>query len=210
MVQVEPQGDTRLKFETLAKRLAVKTQTPNLEDVLLGRLEPVMLPSTCMVWTGTRSHDGGKSRIRRNSVRGQRVYPQVTYDKSYAIIKYQRRQVHVQRLIYQILEKPDYEFSLYQQCPTLLCVNPRHWIVERKYSFAQVPVVVTKAEIDESLIPAFDGSWTVDDVAEIIEIALEEISPKSFEALMSFPDLADAPHEMVRSVLIGKNLEHLT
>jgi hypothetical protein len=41
-----------MKLETLAKRLAAKTNTPELEKVVLGQADITTLSMECMLWTG--------------------------------------------------------------------------------------------------------------------------------------------------------------
>lgn len=191
-----------MKLETLAKRLADKTNTPELEHVILGDFDMSALPIHCMIWTGAK---GGATprkapRVSRNSRDGLRV--EQVEDRPYGIITWQGDRVSVHRLIFQLIQKPDYEFRMWCDCQSPLCVNPLHFTVE--------PVVQKTTEPDDTIYIGMDEEISDEEVEELVEITLTEGDPRHWGDVITYPLLEGIPPEAIRRALQKLNREHLT
>lgn len=192
-----------MKLETLAKRLAEKTDTPVLEDVILGHREISELPSTCMVWTGAKTRKE-RSDWQLELIRGGTGYlsAQMVQRNPYAKIKYQGVSHLVSRLMIKLLIDPPYQFRMRQTCSTPLCVNPLHW---------ELNPVEKKKVIEVPEAPEIETGWTLESTVEMLELILEDVPPpSSWEEVINHIDMEGAPEHLVRTGLIQINKEHLT
>lgn len=199
-----------MKLATLAKRLAEKSNTPILEQVILGKAELSALPAECMVWTGSKQGQN-KPRVMKIRDRQNQVYPYMHMDKPQPIIRYQGRKHTVSRLVFLLVVKPDFEFQLRQQCPTPLCVNPAHFEV-KELDPNRRPRPKKQEDIPEFVyVPPESDGWGDDEVLSAIETYLDQgEAPRCWEDLVKHPLLHGIPHDMLREQLIKLNKEHLT
>ena len=195
-----------MKLETLAKRLAAKTNTPELEKVVLGQADITTLPMDCMLWTGAAQgvSSGLRTTVRRDRQSGMEL-TQVR-DRPYGIIRWQGKTISVHRLIFQLVMKPDYEFRMWSNCGVPLCCNPLHYQVER--------VEREILEPDQTIIigPEDTDTWTEEEVEEILEGMLDGYDLTNWGDVINNPMIAgeDIPHGLFRQVLCNMNKEHLT
>lgn len=190
-----------MKLSTLARRLAEKTGTPILEKVVLGE-EPIeALPSDCMPWEGAVDGIRDPRLALRRTYSGE-VYSEKRLDRPSPVIKFQGKKLRVVRLIFQLIQKPDYEYRLIRTCEDHpRCVNPLHYSVQRIGTPEQGP------EVEE---PTISSDWLQIDVDELLEFLFLEASPTSLEEVMAHPFMEEGPPiEMVRDGLINMNKEHL-
>ena len=193
-----------MRIETLAKRLAQKTNTPVLEDVVLGKRPVQDLPMDHMMWTGAMDgkFDGYKVRKALDR-RGEGYYLNMVRSYPIPIIRWQGAKIAVHRLIFQLINKPDYEFRMKNTCCVLGCVNPLHWTAE----------AITRNEPEPDAVPDFmmasDDAWTDEEVEEMLEILFTEQSPANWGDVMTAPLMEGAPEDKVQRVLAKLNRRHL-
>jgi hypothetical protein len=191
-----------MKLEILIKRLALKTNTPELEKVLLGQADIRTLPMECMLWTGAKL--GGHTRQRTSkSARDGLTIDIIQDEKAYGVVRWQTKTISVQRLIFLLAMKPDFEFRMWSNCEVPLCVNPLHYDVKSLEIEPPPPDPTIFMGIDED-------AWTEEEVEEVLDALLASSEPKSWKDIMAFPDLADAPEDLLRKVLRRLNKGHLT
>lgn len=199
-----------MKLATLAKRLAEKSNTPILEQVILGQAELSALPSECMVWTGS-SQGNNTLRVMKARDRHKAAFPHVRMDMPRPVIRYQGKKQSVPRLVFLFAVNPDFEFHLQQQCPTPLCINPAHFEVKELDANRQ-PRKKKQVDIPEFVyVPPEDDEWTDEEVLSSLETYLDqEEAPRGWSDLVKHPLLHGIPHDMLREQLIKLNKEHLT
>lgn len=188
-----------MKTETLFKRLAEKTATPLLEQVLTREASPLQLPATCMVWRGAMTSTGQGIRAVKRRDADNLPYTRIVQTYPYAKINWQGQTHLVHRLILELLHEPDIPFRAQATCDTPGCVNPLHWKL----------VTILEDEDDDELEPIMTDDWTLEDVEELVEIMLTEQAPASWEDVSQSPILEGAPHEMIVEVLEKLNRRHL-
>lgn len=184
-----------MKLETLARRLAEKTNTPELEDVILGQSNIDTLPMTCMEWTGAAFGVSPRKDFRksRSSARGWQV--DLVKDKPYGVMQWQGKVIAVRRLIFQLINKPDFPFRMWNTCGSTLCVNPFH------YSITSVEPA------EETIVEIEDGdAFPYEEALEIVEAVL---TGHDLENFRENPMLEDIPEDLLREVLTDLNKEHL-
>lgn len=191
-----------MKIETLFRRLAEKTNTPQLEQILKGKAPLTDLPDHCMVWTGPKIIRDKPRFQRRMTTRGWNEWI-VPAQPPTAKIVWQGKMMQVQRLLIQLLMKPDYEYRARHVCHTELCVNPLHYGIEPLYLQPPRPV----ADIPEC--PEISSEWTREEVDEMVEILLTEENPLCWNDIINTTHLEGAPEDLVREVLKEKRKEHL-
>jgi hypothetical protein len=194
-----------MKLSTLIKRLAEKTDTPILEQVLLGEKGIEELPQTCILWTGSC---GNKGRTRVKLKRDSMNRTQMVTEKEYQDVRvmFQGQRIRVPRLIFQLMFKPNYEYRLYRVCGGEdTCVNPLHWKMKR------VEKEDTSLPPEPEIEPVMMGlEWTQEEVDEILELIFDQSVPRSFEELMQHDFLEDSPpEEMIRIGLQKMNKDYL-
>lgn len=193
-----------MKLNTLAKRLAEKTATPILEQVILGEAPITALPSECMIWSGRRTIP---SRKRVNQLRRSPegfLYPVNRVLIPYGVVKYQTKTWLVHRLITNLVQNIEGDFLMECLCERELCVNPLHWHAK--------PVKSKDPETDEITDlqpPEFSDDWTVAEVNEVLETYLDRYTPRDWRDIEAAPMLMDVPRTMLREALIRFNKEHL-
>lgn len=194
-----------MRFELLAKRLAEKTNTPILEQVLLGEGDLKDLPAECMTWTGATNHKIPKPRVRMLRGSNNVGYPYVTTNRPTPIIKWQGKRIGVHRLIFQLITKPDYEFTLRNICENPLCVNPFHWQV--------YPTEPKEEPEGEDLMPDFEiaSDWTVEEIEEMLEVLLSDPNIRSWDDILQTPMMTEdgAPEDLVVEALQRLQRHHL-
>lgn len=195
-----------MKLETLAKRLAAKTNTPILEKVVLGQAPISDLPSECMIWTGAALY--AKKRAKPRTLRSPRDglrMDMIEDERPVGIIRHGKTEkgnpktISVHRLIFTLAMNPQFEFRMWNDCGQPCCVNPMHFEVQE-----------TTSTVPEPPAPEVNTDWTEDDLEELLEFILAEQDPRSWEDIIGNPDLEGAPEFMVRDVLKRMNKEHLT
>lgn len=181
-----------MRIEILAKRLAQKTNTPALEDFILGRRSLAELPNDCMVWTGKATSSGVYIKQDRDCKNIPVKYR--TMRRPLGQIQVEGRTEYTHRLVFKLLTKPTTEFQMRNICGKSLCCNPKHWDVS-----TDTPQIV----ID-------DSPWTLEEAEEAVEMFLTRYEPKSWDDVVVNPLLQDIPHDMLREILIKNHKEHLT
>lgn len=189
-----------MKLETLAKRLADKTNTPILEQVILGQAELTALPMECMLWTGAKLGTGPRMRTNRHTQRGLLVERVV--ERPYGVISWQGKRTSVARLIFQLIQKPDYDFRMWNECDTPLCVNPFHYRIEK--------VEVEPPPPEETFVIGDDEDLPEEELEELVEIMLTDYDPTCWDDVTKAEILEGIPLEPVRALLRRMNKEHLT
>jgi hypothetical protein len=193
-----------MRLETLAKRLADKTNTPILEQIILDEALITDLPETCMIWTGTANHNSKETRFRRVRAADGSVWLTAALDEPQGLIQFEGKRQMVNRLIMSLVAKPDFEFRMTKECQSPLCVNPIHWSIrETLPKKALPPEEDTEMGINQ-------GAWTFKEAEELIEILLTEQSPKCFEDVVNATLMEECPHDLAREVLLKLNKGHLT
>lgn len=181
-----------MKLETLAKRLAEKTNCPDLEQVILGKAE---LSNECLIWSGRVTNPTSPTGFRWDH--GEMRYGR---NNPYPMINFQGRPIGVHRLLFLLIIKPNFEFRMQRTCTgSPNCVNPMHFDILAASQSASEPE------------PEFTvGSWTKEEVLQMLEILLTEQEPKSWEDVNTSPLMDSAPHEMIRMALISLGKGYLT
>ena len=181
-----------MKLERIAARIAQKTNTPALEDFLLGRRPVSALPQDCMLWTGKKTLSGFSTTLDRDCLNLPVRYR--TIRRSMGQIQVDGVTEYVHRLVFKILTKPDFEFHMRNICGNSLCANPKHWDVT-----STIPSVV------------FDNSeWTLEEAQETVEAMLARYRITSWSDVSDNPLMQDIPDRLIRQALINLNKEHLT
>jgi hypothetical protein len=191
-----------MRFETLVARLAEKTNTPILTQVLQGEKSIQDLPLECMLWTGTVEGSLDKNRVRKFRDYNNISYARVSRDRPRPVIRWQKKKISVVRLLFQLVTKPDYEYRMLPLCGSPTCVNLRHWSASKIKSHQEFP----------EEIPEFETSsgWTIEEVEEQVENLLSWVTPASWEEIHHLLIQEDgAPEEMVKEVLEKLNRGHL-
>ncbi|MDF0603574.1 hypothetical protein P1J78_22855 [Psychromarinibacter sp. C21-152] len=195
-----------MRIETLARRLAQKTNEPLIEKLVLGEIEVTDLPMEHIIWTGNA--DGGTNTHRSKMERdyGNLPYKTVVRDKKRPVIKWQGKRIGVARLLFQIATKPNFEFRLKSLCGEDMCVNPLHRTVEQiNGQFAPPP-----PEEAPDIGNRGDDDWTFEEGVEIAEMMLTENTPTCWDEVVALPITEGMPEDLLREVLIHLNKEHLT
>ena len=193
-----------MKLETLAKRLAEKTGTPVLEQVILGQ-EPVeRLPDDHMIWTGAANGRSFGHRLIKRRDANNVAFPDMILDMPYGVVNWQGKRISVHRLIFQLIVKPDYEFRMTTACGVSCCVHPLHWEVSK----------VEPAHKETDAVPDFefsgDDDWTSEEVEELVEIVLGEQSPETWDDVLLSPLMEGVPEDLLRACLLDLGKGHLT
>ncbi len=199
-----------MKVETVAKRLAEKTETPILEHVILGKVCLEALPAQCMIWKGAtrvpkdRPYPTKRRYFQaRTGIREEYWYIQ----KPVPIIQFQKERHAVHRLIFQLIVKPTYEFVLRRVCGNSLCVNPTHYSVDR----IEPSAPPLNPEPVEGGPAACDDDWTLQEASEMVEIYLAHgHQPRSFEEASVHNLLVDVPNDLLRQAFLLAGKKHLT
>lgn len=181
-----------MRIELLAKRLAEKTNTPQIADFVLGRKSVTELPNDCMIWTGKKTLAGLTIKPDRDTKNIPILYR--TSRRPMGQMQVDGRTEYVHRLVFKLLAKPDYEFHMRNICGNSLCVNPKHWDVS-----SPRPDVVFES-----------NEWTQDEVEETVDAMLSRYEITSWQDVIDNPLMQDIPHDQIREVLVKINKEHLT
>ena len=182
-----------MRIELLAKRLAEKTNTPVLEEFLLGRKSVNELPNECMIWTGKKTVAGLTIKPQRDSRNIPVAYRAIRKPLGQMMVSGKIEYTH--RLVYKLLVKPDYEFQMRNICGNTLCCNPKHWDVS-----SNTPE------------PVFDlnfNQWEPEEVEEAVEAMLSRYDVLNWNDVIENPLMQDIPHPMIRDCLIKLRKEHL-
>lgn len=189
-----------MKIATLISRLAEKTNTPELIPVLQGDELLSFLPTECMLWTGAvlpADRPFGKKVRDRQNIPDQFKY----IERKYGVIRWQGKMVSVQRLIFLLSMKPDFEFRMVNDCHISSCVNPLHFTIQE--------LSKDEPEPDETITIGEEEPWDPQDVEDLVEILLGEQEPKNWEDVIANPLMEDIPHHMIRDELRNQKKEHL-
>ncbi len=194
--------EKRMKKETLAKRIAEKSGEPVLEKVILGNATVQEIPERCMPWQGkvTGSKHG---RVRKRRDYDFLLYQIGTFDHLRPVIRFQKKEHGVHRLLVEGLMETDYPLRLIKTCGTERCVNPLHFVPKeiRSNGFTALP--------DEVDVIQSDEDWAIEEVEEVVEIALTENYPGNWQELMTLPILEGVPPKLAENVLTKLNRLHL-
>lgn len=180
-----------MKLEILARRIAEKTSTPELEPAILERRLDLLTHDKCMVWAGRKSRAGVYPQMVRM---GAEMRPEILAVQCFphGTIQVAGKQVYVHRWVFAHLLQPGELFRLRNHCGNTLCVNPHHW----------------KNGIQQELlspIPETTDDWSLEEAQELVEIYLttnETLDPEH-------PLLIDIPGPLLEEVLINLNKKHL-
>ena len=194
-----------MRLEILAKRLAEKAGCPELEDIVLGNRPVEDMPSTCLPWKGShRKHQPRYRRPRRRATGF--VDAEFVVEPPSALIQHEGKRLQVHRLIFQLIAKPDYQFRMYQECNTPLCVNPMHWTVKKLDDPTKPP-----PPPEEPLEPPVENEdWTLAEAIEVLEIFFMTSDPRSWADIEAAEMLQDVPPMLLKEALRDMNKEHLT
>jgi hypothetical protein len=193
-----------MRLEILAKRLADKTNTPILEQIILDEAPITDLPETCMIWTGTANHNSKETRFRKIRDTTGGTWIGAAADFPQGLIQFDGKRHTVNRLIMSLVLKPSFEFRMTKECQSPLCVNPIHWSIR-----GTLPKKALPPEEDTEM-GINQGAWTLKEAEELIEILLTEQSPKCFEDVVNATLMEECPHDLAREVLLKLNKGHLT
>lgn len=178
-----------MKLETLARRIAQKTDTPELEKLLL---EGGDIPTKCMPWTGaTIRPAGGDFRLKMGRDYNNVAVPAMVMDRPYGKIRWQGKIMMVHRLVFQLIIKPDFEYYMRDQCGNSLCVNPMHWEI---IPLSSNPPAPPPPEVIEE-------TWTEQEVEEMLDYLLFKNEVKSWDDIISHEAMEGAPPEMLEAQL---------
>jgi len=200
-----------MKLEILAKRLSQKTDTPILEAAVLGRAEKSELPEDCIIWQGAHT---GKPGPRLRMKRGYDNLPWITSvrDRPRAVINFKGKRHTVQRLLFDLLIAPDFPYKLENTCGEPLCVNPVHYVAKAvhngnmRHSEPKGPNVPSN---DLGPVYVNEEPWTIDEISELVEIALTEHSITCWQSLIELELLTGAPHDLIDKYLRSIGKHHL-
>lgn len=185
-----------MKFETLAKRLAEKTGTPELEKIILGEGALSDLPTTCMIWTGACDNEFTGYRLRTTYVaKGIIKKQEAVKSCPVPILRWQKKKRLVRRLIFQLLTKADYEYRLVSQCKNHKCVNPLHLEIQNPPS-------------NPDDIP-YTTEWDFKAMEELVEMLLTEQTPRNWQDVINAPLMDGVPLDLLEDVLRKLNRRHL-
>lgn len=172
-----------MKFETLAKRVALKVGFPPLEKALLKGDASLIPHETCLHWTGASTREGHFLQMERDANMRPSLCP--VYRKSFPRIRFEKVETYVHRLVYEKTEGLLPGGRLKNLCGDTLCINPHHW--GPSYPKNEIE------ELEEA--PEYSTDWTVEDAvialrilppddpefedmpAEIMQLALKELNP---------------------------------
>lgn len=187
-----------MKLETLAKRIATKTDCPELGHYLLTGELPEFVG--CILWTGSVYPKVAQLQFNRHWD-GTR-YP--VWRQPSPKIGFKGKHHRVSRLMYELVNEPDpgFPFRIFNICENPLCLNPRHWEIRLRGG----EVLETPSDEPD---PVIDPGWTVQDVEEMLEMTLET-NPKNWDEIMDNEMMEGAPPDLVKEFLIRFNKEHLT
>ena len=106
-----------MKIETLAKRIAKKSDTTALEKIVLGQGSVQDLPDRCIIWKGAvNGKTGHRPRMRRGY--DHLPYLGIAYDRPRPIINFQNKTYHRPRLLFEKLHNKPFPFRFHQLCAT--------------------------------------------------------------------------------------------
>lgn len=179
-----------MKLEHYARRLAQKTGTPVLEDIILGKRPFTDLPHTCMPWTGRKTANGLQMRVKQERDYNRRAYRAIIPDKPYGVIVVEGRRLSVHRYIFMLLIKPKYDFTLQNECGNTLCCNIVHWTTRGEPGPAS-------GEVPEGFYYDPDEPWKQCEVNDLLDQALGKYTFTSWHELIETPLLEDCPHDML-------------
>ncbi|KPD10281.1 hypothetical protein [Phaeobacter sp. 11ANDIMAR09] len=200
-----------MKLETLAKRISQKTNTPILEAIVLGTAQKDELPEHCIYWDG--AHTGkAEPRVRMKRGYDNIPWPTVVRDRPRAVINFKGKRHAVQRLLFDFTVAPDFPYKLENTCGEPLCVNPIHYLAKAVHnSNVRQPepkgADQSKDDLDQHI--ADEGPWTVEEVGELVEMALTEHAITSWQSLIDLEILTEAPHELISEYLNTIGKQHL-
>lgn len=186
-----------MRLEILAKRIAEKSNCPQLQPVLLGEQPVTDIPlGDCFEWTGAFTGGSQMFRLQR-----QGWDARVTRTQKTPTIQYEGKRWGVARLVYTLIFKPEDEFRLVNQCGNSRCINPHHWKPIE-------PKVDEEAE-EAPPLPSMSMEWEPAEVEELLDILLLEENPQTWEDVISNPLMEGVPPPMLHEVLLEMRLERL-
>lgn len=188
----------QMKLETLAKRIATKSNCPELGQYILTGEVPKTV--ACIPWTGAVRPKAPRMQLVRHQ--NGEIYPTLRWPRP--VIGYNGQRKGVMRTMFEIVHNLDSElgFRMHQICEDPLCVNPAHWEARTAGGY-------TTAQDVPEILESGDHPWTPEEVEEMLEICLES-NPTSWEQIIRNEMMEGAPAEIVRDLLIRFNKEHLT
>ena len=184
-----------MKLEIIAKRISDKTNCPVLYKIILGETDRSALPDKCLIWTGKRRHQ--KPIIKKHRDWNMLPFMAPSIQPPRAIMRHNKKDVYVQRFLFEIIDKPSGEFVTTNLCGTEFCVNPNHWLV----SAAPGATLTTECENVENTHPIAPRDqdnitlelelWPEDEVERMIDYYLCDntgtIDP-NHDLLMDIPE----------------------
>lgn len=179
-----------MKLEQYARRLAKKTGTPVLEEIILGKRTMKDLPAECMPWTGRKTISNSRLRPKIERDHNKRPYKTLVPETPYGLIIVEGKRLLVHRYIFVLLKKPFYEFTMRNHCGNTLCCNPMHWLVHGEPEPVPFPH-------EEAFLAALEADWTQSDVNWTIDQALAKYSLTSWEDVINNVMLEECPHDML-------------
>ena len=187
-----------MKKETFARRVAMKSDCPELIPYILGKTDLDSIRNGCLSWKGRKTGLQHKSRPTR---KGFEIY--WVQDTKAAYIQFNGKMAPVNRHIHIVRDAPVNKFRMRSTCPTPYCVNPKHWqAIESAFMFDDGSHV-------DCPPPQQLGEWTPQDVEEMLEILLTEHSPKCWDDVINAQFMESAPPEMIIPILERWHKRHL-
>lgn len=197
-----------MKLEHYAKRLATKTGTPVLEKVILRKRPVTALPAKCMPWTGRKTIREARIRVKMERDHFGRPYKMAVPEQPYGLITVEGKRLLVHRYILMLINRPNYEFTMRNECGNTLCCNPMHWtIVIPRHS--GLPSATEEVPHYDAFLAALHADWSQEDVNTRLDQALASYSLTNWEELITSALLLDCPHDMLKVALRAFRKPHL-
>ena len=194
-----------MKLETLAKRIAEKSHTPALEKIVLGEGTAQDLPDSCIIWHGAASgKNGHRPRMRRGY--DNMPFTGISFDRRRPVINFQKKTHQLPRFLFEKLHDKPFPFRFHQLCATEMCINPLHFEPREISHRGHETFGDFEAPPEE---PVFSEEWTKGEVAEVVELALTENTPRNWVELMKLTIMEDAPEDLVAEYLQSIGKPHL-
>lgn len=194
-----------MKKEIVAKRIAEKTNCPNLFYIIMGEYNKSALPEECLLWKGKVRKWKPVIKMQRDWSKVPFMAPSIQLPR--AVMRYRKRDVYVHRFLIEMIENPNGPFVTTTLCGTPYCVNPKHWVVspapgcifmpDSEHDEVTKDLSDTDGERQENAIEFEEELWPEDEVEHMIDrflcVASGRLDP-------SHNLLVDIPFAQLRSV----------
>ena len=133
-------------------------------------------------------------------------YIDIAHDRARPVINFQKKSHYIPRLLFEKLHDKPFPFRLHRLCSTEMCINPLHFEPREINLRGFEPFGDFETPNEE---PAFSEEWTKAEVAELVELALTENTPRNWTELMALALMEDTPEDMVAKYLESIGKPHL-